>query len=288
MRNDFAIFITTHGRANKQTTLNTFKSLGYTGRWYLMIDDTDTQYDEYVANYGLEHIVVFNKQHFIDRTDCCQSVPQTKAVVFARNAVECVAPILGHQYYMIVDDDVTNLRLRYPEEGSLKSAKLTNCIDQILESVVQYIEDTGVACVTFGFTNTYRGGVASVENFTSRNRMCAELFIRNGNIPVKWRANFVEDLITSIDLGIRGDVCFQFIPIQLELCMSEGTVQGGMSAAYNETGRFKFYSMPAMIYPNCVSVAFDGVKWKTRTRAEYAVPKIISSRFRKDRDYEVI
>lgn len=282
MTEKFAIFITTHGRADNQITLNTFKSLGYTGDWYLVLDNTDSQYDAYVANYGLEHIVVFNKQHFIDETDCCQSVPQPKAVVFARNAVELIAQCLGYKYFMVVDDDVTNLRLRYPENGSLKSAKLHNHIDQILDMAVQYLATTNLACVTFGFTNTYRGGVASVEKFTSRNRLCAELFIRNGNIPVNWRANFVEDLITSIDVGVRGDVCLQFMPIQLELCMNEGALPGGMSEAYNATGRFKFYSMPAIIYPNCVSVEFDGTKWKTRTKAEYSVPKIISSRYRKE------
>ena len=283
MNRRFAIFITTHGRADNQITLNTFKSLGYTGDWYLVIDDTDDQHDRYVENYGNEHILEFNKHNFIKYTDICQSVPQPKAVVFARNAVEYMATILGYQYFMIVDDDVTRLRLRYNMNGSLKSANLTGCIDQILDKIVDYIETSGVACVTFGFTNTYRGGVASVEKFTSRNRLCAELFIRNGAISVDWRANFVEDLITSIDVGVRGDVCLQFIPIQLELCMSEGVQQGGMSDAYNQTGRFKFYSMPSIIYPNCISVEFDGTKWRTRTKAEYSVPKIISSRYRKER-----
>lgn len=282
MTEKFAIFITTHGRADNQITLNTFKSLGYTGDWYLVLDNTDSQHDAYVANFGADHIIVFDKQAFICRTDFCQYVPQPKAVVFARNAVEYIAREMGYQYFMVVDDDVTNLRLRYPENGSLKSAKLHNCIDQILDGVVKYLATSKIACVTFGFTNTYRGGVASVEKFTSRNRLCAELFIRNGAIPVDWRANFVEDLVTSIDVGLQGYVCLQFMPIQLELCMSEGAVSGGMSEAYNATGRFKFYSMPAIIYPNCVSVEFDGTKWKTRTKAEYSVPKIISSRYRKE------
>jgi hypothetical protein len=283
MTNRFAIFITTHGRADNQITLNTFKSLGYTGDWYLVIDDTDVQYDAYIENYGAEHIIVFCKSAYVRLTDVCQSVPQPKAVVFARNAVEDIAECLGYKYFMVVDDDVTRLRLRYNVNGSLKSANLTNCIDQILDGIVQYMEDSGVACVTFGFTNTYRGGVASVEKFTSRNRLCAELFIRNSEKRVDWRANFVEDLVTSIDAGVSGEVWLQFIPIQLELCMSEGVQQGGMSEAYNTTGRYMFYSMPAIIYPNCVSVEFDGTKWRTRTHAEFSVPKIISSRYRKER-----
>lgn len=283
MRNDFAVFITTHGRADNQITLNTLKELNYTGDWYLVVDDLDAQKDLYIERYGSNRVLVFSKQQYVEKTDVCQLEPSYKAVVFARNAVEDFARDMGYKYFMAVDDDVTKLRLRYEVNGSLKSAKLNGCIDDIFECIVQYIEESGVACVTFGFTNTYRGGVASVRKFTSRNRLCAELFIRNVAKPVKWRANFVEDLITSIDLGIRGDVCLQFVPIQLELCMSEGTQQGGMSEAYNETGRFKFYSMPAMVYPNCVSVAFDGLKWKTRTRAEYSVPKIVSSRYRKER-----
>jgi hypothetical protein len=44
----------------------------------------------------------------------------------------------------------------------------------------------------------------------------------------------VEDLITSIDAAMRGDVWFQFLPIQCEIKMSEGLVDGGNSDVYRQ------------------------------------------------------
>ena len=40
MRDDFAVFILTHGRAKQQKTVKTLKRCGYTGRLYLIVDET--------------------------------------------------------------------------------------------------------------------------------------------------------------------------------------------------------------------------------------------------------
>lgn len=61
MRDDFAVFILTHGRARRQMTLATLQKCGYTGRLYLIIDDEDEQADEYVKLYG-EKVIQFSKK----------------------------------------------------------------------------------------------------------------------------------------------------------------------------------------------------------------------------------
>lgn len=47
MRNDTAIFIITHQRADKQLTLKMLKQSGYSGKVYLVVDDMDCQLQEY-------------------------------------------------------------------------------------------------------------------------------------------------------------------------------------------------------------------------------------------------
>lgn len=47
MRDNVAIFIITHQRADKQLTLKMLKSCGYTGKVYLVVDDMDSQIAEY-------------------------------------------------------------------------------------------------------------------------------------------------------------------------------------------------------------------------------------------------
>lgn len=58
MRDDCAIFILSHGRPDKVYTLKTLERTGYSGKWYLILDNEDSTIDQYVANFGKEHIVV--------------------------------------------------------------------------------------------------------------------------------------------------------------------------------------------------------------------------------------
>ena len=41
MRNDFAILILTHGRPDNIKTLSSLKRAGYTGKYYIVIDNED-------------------------------------------------------------------------------------------------------------------------------------------------------------------------------------------------------------------------------------------------------
>ena len=60
-RDDFAILIMSHGRANNVVTVDTIKKCGYTGKWYIVIDNEDNQAEDYIKNFGKEHIIVFDK-----------------------------------------------------------------------------------------------------------------------------------------------------------------------------------------------------------------------------------
>ena len=69
MSNRFAVFILTHGRANRLYTLKALKKGGYTGRIYLLIDNEDSQADEYIHKYGRENVIIFDKAAVIKKTD---------------------------------------------------------------------------------------------------------------------------------------------------------------------------------------------------------------------------
>ena len=65
MRDDFAVFILTHGRAKTSVTQNTLAGAGYTGKVYFVLDDEDEQAPEYEERFGKDKIVVFNKKSYI-------------------------------------------------------------------------------------------------------------------------------------------------------------------------------------------------------------------------------
>ena len=60
MRDDFAVFILTHGRADNVETMKALKKGGYTGKWYMILDNEDDTEDKYRENFGDDHIIVFD------------------------------------------------------------------------------------------------------------------------------------------------------------------------------------------------------------------------------------
>lgn len=277
---NYAVFIITHGRPDNQKTLETLMRLKFTGSWYLVLDNLDETIDAYINNYGKEHIIIFDKPKYLYSTDCGLHKPFPKFAVFARNAVEDIAVELGLDYFMVFDDDITNFRARFIEDGSLKSIPLYNCIDDAFMACINFMQSTNIHCTGFGFCNVYRSGIRGLFNETPRIRLCAGAFIRDTKVKVNWRLNMVEDLITSLDHNRVGDVWLQLLPVQIDVLISEGVVEGGNSDAYNKFDNFTMNFLPTIVYPDCNFVKYRKNKWITALDACKSMPKIISHKYR--------
>lgn len=282
MTKKFAIFILTHGRPHNQITVNTLQKLGYDGDLYLVVDDQDKTFGEYVEEWGADRVIRFHKDYFIRNTDTGLSPPVPKFAVFARNAIEHIAKIMGYKTFMMLDDDITKIRVRLPVGDSLKSFQFKNQFNSIIEKTVDFVLNCDIACLGLGFCNLYIGGVGNFNKENPRQRLCAEAFIRNTSHPIEWRLNMVEDMITSIDAATKGDVWFQFLPIQCEILMNEGAVDGGNSDVYRQLGMYRISFMPVIAYPSSNAVRY-GKTWASTTTPDKCIPKIISSRYRKER-----
>lgn len=59
-----AIFVISHGRAtyDRLRTLNAFDRCGYTGEYWIVIDDEDQQADLYKQKYG-KKVIQFSKKN---------------------------------------------------------------------------------------------------------------------------------------------------------------------------------------------------------------------------------
>lgn len=283
MTKKFAVFILTHGRPNNQLTVKSLQDVGYTGDLYLVVDDQDDTYDEYVRVWGADRVILFLKDYFIGNTDTGLHTPVPKFAVFARNAIEYIAKSMGYQTFLMLDDDITKLRIRLPHGDSLRSYQFNGHFGEIIDKAVDFVLDCDIACMGLGFCNLYIGGVGNFNKENPRQRLCAEAFIRNTAHPISWRLNMVEDLITSIDAAMNGDVWFQFLPIQCEIKMSEGAVDGGNSDVYRQLGMYRISFMPVIAYPSSNAVRLSKKSWASTTTPDKCVPKILSSRYRKER-----
>lgn len=281
MINKFAIFIITHGRPTNQRTLYLLRTIGYTGDYYLVLDDEDETLQQYYALYDNSKILVFSKEKYCKLTDTGFVTPFKKFAVFARNAVEDFAQSLNYEFFAIFDDDITNFRIRYDNLGKLKSHSCAGIFDEILDTCINFMRSTHISCTAFGSTNMYRAGIDCLYTNSDRVRLCNCAFIRNCNIRVFWRLNFVEDLITSLDYNRNGDVWLQLLPIQVEFGASEGVVLGGNSSGYNDFGKYNLNFMPTIVYPDCNLCTYHHNSFHTTLLTQYSMPKIISSLYKK-------
>src|SRR5574344_1754447 len=99
MRSDFAIFILSHGRADKVLTISTLREkCGYVGKIYIIIDNEDEQADRYRELYG-DMVIQFDKSRAAEITDTADLVQDHLSVVYARNMCFSIAKDLGLTYF---------------------------------------------------------------------------------------------------------------------------------------------------------------------------------------------
>ena len=97
MRNDFAVFILSHGRADNVVTVDALKTCGYTGKWYILIDDEDDQEEKYYENFGKDNVIKFCKSEMEGKFDIMDNFDMGRKVpTYARNALPQIAKDLGY------------------------------------------------------------------------------------------------------------------------------------------------------------------------------------------------
>jgi hypothetical protein len=287
MKNKFAVFILTHGRANNVITYATLKKQGYTGKIYLMVDDTDQQIEEYKKIYG-KQVIVFNKQKAIDYTDSADNFTNRKTIIYARNWNFVIAKEMGLDYFLQLDDDYTNFYNTLDNNGNyITQHRHLKSLDKICEVFVQFLIDSGADTVCMSQGGDFIGGAGSkVAKLGSQGKFARKAmnsFFLSTAKPFKFQGRINEDVNSYVGLGNLGKLFITVPRIRLEQKQTQ-TNAGGMTDVYLNSGTYikSFYSV--MYAPSCVKITKMGVsnmrlhhmvKWK------YAVPEIVSGDLQK-------
>lgn len=287
MRNDFAILILTHGRAGNVVTLKTLECCGYSGKWYMVLDDEDKTADEYRRLYGPEHIIVFNKQEVIDRTDTMDNFDEHRAILYARNESFNIAKRLGLKYFLMLDDDYSAFLMRYAVGDELCSVKFYgNTLEVLFEAMLDFLDVSGADTIALAQGGDFIGGVkASNKNFEKRFlRKAMNSFFCRTDRPIEFRGTMNEDVTTYTTLGSRGRLFFTYTGAQIVQIQTQ-TLKGGMSEAYSDSGTYvkSFYSIMSM--PSCIKARMMGTtnqRIHHNIRWENCVPKILDEKWRKE------
>lgn len=284
LRNDFCVFILTHGRADRVYTYKTIKKEGYTGPVFLVIDNEDDQKDEYVRRYGKDTVIVFDKIERAKKTDTPDLSEDRRTIIYARNECFDIAERLGYRYFLELDDDYTDFQYRY--EGNKKLLiKSAMALNDIFEEMLRFLDVSGALTVAFAQGGDMIGGVRAGNFKKGLLRKAMNTFFCDTEKRFQFVGRINEDVNTYTSLGNKGKLMFTFTPVMITQKTTQSNA-GGMTETYLDMGTYlkSFYSV---IYsPQAVKVGEMGDKHKRIHHIvnwDKCVPQIINEKWKKHR-----
>lgn len=285
MRNDFAVFILSHGRPDNVITLNTLKKANYTGKWYIVIDNEDDKADKYYKKYGTDKVIMFDKLEISKKFDTADMSQERRTVVYARNACFEIAEKLGLTYFLELDDDYNGFSYRKEIDGLLTQRVNVKQADKMFELMIDFLEKTQALTVAFGQGGDYVGGLNSGLYKVQVKRKAMNTFFCTTKRPFKFVGRINEDTNTYVLYGSRGHLFLTIRDVMIKQLETQSN-KGGMTDVYLNSGTYlkSFYTV--MMCPSCVKISRMG-NTSTSKRIHHridwnsAVPKIISERYKK-------
>lgn len=279
----FAVFILSHGRANKIITPLTLRRQGYTGPIYIVIDDEDDQAEKYREKFG-DSVIVFNKQKYFDLSDTGDNGGTRSVVLPARNALWDIAKEKGLTYFLELDDDYGNFALRDERNGILKNLTLID-LDDVFDAALDFLDCGDISCVCFSQGGDLIGGVDSAnwkeKRFLKRKAMNG--FFCRIDRPFYFYGRINEDTTAYTVDGNRGKIFFTIIPLSLTQKETQSN-PGGLTDIYKEHGTFYKSFFSVMFCPSAVKISVMGEKHQRihhKINWNACAPKILSDKWRK-------
>ncbi len=278
---DFAVFIMVYGRPNKNLTYDTLKKCGFTGRIYLVADNTDDTIEEYKNKYGSD-LLIFDKKQVSKKYDAGDNSGDLRSTMYAANTIFDLAEQKGIKYFYIMCDDYYEFDYMFKDE--IKGMKLCKNIDKIFDLTINFYNSTNALSIAFAQTGDFIGGIDNgkgVYRFSKRKAMNSFLCSTKRRFVFLGRMN--EDVTTYVNLGTKGEL-FLTIPVFAVNQKDTQQVKKGLTEMYIDNGTY-VKSMFSVIYnPSCVKASMmnanhkrihHSISWKNTT------PMILDTKYKK-------
>lgn len=272
----YAVFICTHGRPNRQSTLQALREAGYLGMIFLVLDDEDDTAQGYVK-YENDHtkILVFNKQEWIDRSETGIPEDIRSTVLYAKNFCEHMASdIFNLDAYILADDDL--LKFYYP----IADMEIKYCMQDVIYHIVEYLLTCNICML--GFMAKPKSKYMSILKYVvGEDRLPYHFMVRNCRHRVNWRSFIGQDLIGNLDASIRGRYIFNIHLVQYTFTPNT-SISGGMKSTYELVSDYTRTICIFKYYPSSVEMSECGdCGFEIAYRRNNMCPMLVSSRYKK-------
>lgn len=282
MENNFCIFIISHGRPNDILTLKTLLKAGCQLPIFIVIDNEDKKAQEYRTKYG-NKVYVFDKKHYAFLVDQYDNFDNRRTTTHARNFCFDLCKELGFEYFLVLDDDYTEFKMRINSKLEHPTGRylIIKNIDNVFLKTLEYYKSTNFTSICYSQGGDWFGGE---KNFNKKpKRKAMNSFFCSVNRRFWFVSRLNEDVNTYMALGKTTGI-FMTIPfIQLDQQPTQKT-KGGMTEAYIDGGTYvkSFYTI--LNRPDCTEINLMGrtnkrmhhlINWKAAT------PLIINEKYKK-------
>lgn len=282
---NFAAFIITNRRATKQKTYRSLISAGYSGRVFFIVDDEDPELSDYIRIYG-DSVLIFNKLDASKLFDEMDNFEDRRSSAYGRNMCFEYAKRLGLTHFLILDDDYTSFRYRYPHNGMLKSKEIHK-IDEIINAMNDFLDESGAISVCFAQAGDFIGGLNARTGGAYRkkvHRKAMNCFFCKTDRKFEFPGRINEDVNAYTYYGSRGYLMLTITDIAITQPATQ-SAKGGMTDLYQQNGTYvkSFYSVIG--FPSGVRVENMGGNTKGRIHhridKQFTYPLILNSKWKK-------
>lgn len=255
MRDDFCVFIISHGRPDKIYTHATLLKAGYTGKLYIVIDDEDKTGGQYREKYG-DIVLMFSKDEIAKTFDEGDNFNNRRTTTYVRNACFGLAEKVGCKYFMVLDDDYTKYYYCSDVNYDFAYTRILRTMDQVLDSLLEFYESIPALTLAISQGGDHIGGASAGGSPTLR-RKAMNSFICSVERPFNFFGRLNEDVNTYVTLNRLGGLFLTAMQVKLDQNQTQATA-GGMSEAYLDSGTYvkSFYTV--MYAPSCTKVGVMG------------------------------
>ena len=280
-RNDFAVFILSHGRADRVVTVDTLRRCGYTGDIYIIIDDMDGDEEEYRKRYG-DKVIQFCKKEEAERSDVMDMDDDMRIVLYARNSCHRIAKELGLTYFLELDDDYTEFRFRKDKNGVFTSTHMKH-LDMVFDAFIEFLEKSGAVTVALAQSGDFIGGMGSNVWKKQLSRKAMNSFFCKTDRPFQFLGRINEDVNAYTLLSSRGMLFFTVAKATLNQTTTQ-TNGKGLTDVYLKYGTYvkSFYTVMAM--PSAARVQMLNTTHKRMYHKilwDRCTPMILNERYKK-------
>lgn len=283
--NNFAAFILCHENPDKVVTWKSLEKYGYTGKKYIVLDDGDRCIEEFKSKFGAENVLLFSKDYAETLFDVMDNGTNRGCAVYARAAIPILAKEVGCKYFIVLDDDYVEFQYRYEEDNKLKLVYPVN-LDEAFKCTVDFLDkNKNVTCVAFAQGGDFIGGLSGSNYKKKVLRKVMNSFVCDVDRPFQFNGRTNEDVNAYCLEGSRGKLFLTFVDLMVNQADTQQT-KDGMTGIYLEQSTYQKSFYTVLCCPSFVKVRMMGDgHWRIHHSVfwEHAVPKIISSRYKKEK-----